>query len=77
MNQHSYDGTDDNLTSLPEDEIMSMYGRMTQLVGSAKAFLTKVVAWYCMVQTKWQVGGIVRDFIEIEIQLIHAVQFQF
>jgi len=45
MNQHSCDGTDDNLTSLPEDEIMSMYGRMTQLVDSAKAFLKKVVTW--------------------------------
>ena len=45
MNQHSCDGTDDNLTSLPEDEIMSMYGRKTQLVDSAKAFLEKVVTW--------------------------------
>jgi hypothetical protein len=45
MNQHSCDGTDDNLTSLPEDEIMSIYGRKTQLVDSAKAFLEKVVTW--------------------------------
>ena len=27
MNQLSYDGTDDNLTSLPEDEITSVYGK--------------------------------------------------
>ena len=32
---------------------------------------------YCMGQTKWQVCQFVRVFTEIEIQLIHAVQFQF
>ena len=32
---------------------------------------------YCMGQTKSAVGGIVCILLEIEIQLIHAVQFQF
>ena len=47
MNQLSYDGTDDNLTSLPEDEITSVYGRTKQLADSMKALVMKGVTYSC------------------------------
>jgi len=45
VNQLSCDGTDDKLTSLPEDKITSVYGKSQQLADSAKALITKGVTW--------------------------------
>ena len=57
--------------------ILARLPQKVEIASHASCSHSTAVPRYCMMQTKWQVGGIVRDFIEIEIQLIHAVQFQF